>query len=235
MIHAIPSRDERFPRKVDTGPTAPFNFHSNSDVSGTFGLHPARDRLRWRHGQHQSTAHRALPGSATTARRARRAAGFPGLHAGAPAAHRDRPLRGTPRVLGFGHRDRLDQRVRHGLPRAPVAPPDALGRAHRRSARLADRVVRLDGPAAARPRRRTAAHHAGRRVGIPASGAGQAAGGRHGGGRGRLSRRGAGGGSHHRRPPRQAGAVRIVGLPRKCGWRCRIRRRRAARTGAARG
>ena len=50
-----------------------------------------------------------------------------------------------------------------------------------------------------------------------------------------LSRPGAGGGSHHRRTPRQARAVRIVGDSRKCGWRCRKRRHRAVRTGAARG
>ena len=175
---------------------------------------PARDGLRWRHGQHRNPAIRALRGSPTTTRPA---AGVSGLQTRSPAAHRDRPLRGAARVLGCGHRDRLDLRAHHSLSRAAVAPGDALGRADRRSARLADRIVRLDGPAAARRRRRAAAHHAGRRVGVPASGAGQARARGHGGGRGRLSRRGAGGGSHHRRTPRQARAVRIVGIPGSVG------------------
>ena len=76
----------------------------------------------------------------------------------------------------------------------------------------------FDGPAAARLPWRAAAHHAGRRVGVPASGARQAAAGaRHGGRRARLSRRGAGSGPHHGRAPGQAPAVRVVGIPGSVG------------------
>ena len=109
----------------------------------------ARDGLRWQHGQHQSTAYRALPGNATPALPARPVAGVPGLQAGPPGARRDRELRGTARVLGRGHRDRLDLRPGHTLSRAAHPSPDASRRANRRGARLADRIVRLDGPAAA--------------------------------------------------------------------------------------
>ena len=99
---------------------------------------------------------------------------------------------------------------------------------HERPSRLLTRLAELVGRVRGSPisygsmdlllRERAAAHHAGRRVGVPASGAGQAAGAcRHGGGRGRLPRRGAGGGSHHRCPPWQARAVRVVGIPGSVG------------------
>ena len=95
-----------------------------SGRSGAPALQAARDGLRCRHGQHQSTANQALRSNTTPACPA---AGVPGLQARSPAAHRDRPLRGAARVLGCGHRDRLDLRADHSLSRAPVASGDEIG------------------------------------------------------------------------------------------------------------
>ena len=81
---------------------------------------------------------------------ARTSSPVPRLQAGPPATRRDRTLRRALGVLGRGHRDRVDLRADHFLSRAPGTPPDAVGGAGRRGARFARRVLRLDGPAAAR-------------------------------------------------------------------------------------
>ena len=140
--------------------------------------------------------------------------GVPRLQARLYDPRRHRQLRGAAGVLGCGRRHRLDLRTHQPLPRAPVPPPGPTGGAHRPGARVALRVLRPHGSAAAGPSGRSAAHHAGGRIPVPAPGQSAAAGRRrHGGGRGRLSRCRSGGGPQHRRAPGQAEAVRILGLP----------------------
>ena len=129
------------------------------------------------------------------------------------------PLRRAPG--GVGRRDR------HGLagsrpdlrgPREPRARSGRTGRAHRRRARLAGQMLRLDGPAGARRPRQAAAGHAGGPDRVPPPVAeGPAAVERDGGGRAPLPRCRARSGPYDGRAPGKAPAVRVVGLPRGVG------------------
>ena len=143
---------------------------------------------------------------------------LPRLHGPARAAERDRDLGRPPGVLGRGHRDRVGRRAHDPVSREAVAPADGADGPDCGRAGVGHRVLRVDGPDAARRARRRAAHPAGRRVRVRASPARSPAEpeGDDGGG-GRLPGRGPGGRPHDGRATGQAGAVRSVGLPRGVG------------------
>ena len=142
-------------------------------------------------------------------------AGVSRLPADPAGARGARDLGGPARVLGRRHRDRVGgARAHQPRPRAPLAAPRGPGLRDRGGARLAHRVLRHDGPGAARRARREMADHAGRPVALPLSGTRQAAIGLGSGDRrGRLSGRGGGSGPHHGRAPGKLRLYESWGFP----------------------
>ena len=135
------------------------------------------------------------------------------MPAGAHDARRDRTLRAPHRVLGRRHRDRHGVRSGLRLPRTAGAGAGRAAPYHCPPARRTHRNVRRLRPAAARRPRRVAAYPGGRPECLPAPAHHAARGRQDRSGQRHAAGRRAGGRQHHRRAPRQAVAVRIVGLP----------------------
>ena len=144
----------------------------------------------------------------------RAGAGVPRLHAAPYPPRRDRGLRRAARILGRRPGDRLGRRAHEPVPRTAGGNPGGARGPDLRRAGLAHQVLRLDGSLAPRRGRPAAAHPAGRSVRLSAPDARGLAGAlRHGARRPRLPRRGARGRPFDGRSPRQARALRGVGLP----------------------
>ena len=175
--------------------------------------------------------HRRAASRLTDRRAAPRAAGaapagttatpeFPGCRPIHISRDRDRRLRGAPGVLGGGHRDRVGGPCTgQRLARASRTTPGAAHRTDRSRSGSRHRDGRQHGPSAPQSCRRAPAHPAGRpgRVSAPAGDPPDRP--RHRNRPGRIPRRDPGGRSDDRRPPRQAGALRVLGVPRGVGRR----------------